>query len=108
VDKRKVVIRKLDGQIIKGYLKAVPNLSGEGAVTITSLTGGVLRVPKREMKALFFVRTFPGGQQYSDLKFFANQPKIDGLWARLTFSDGEAIEGIIANSVRSFPTTAST
>jgi hypothetical protein len=52
------------------------------------------------MKALFFVRKFSGDQQYSEVKFFAAPPKIDGLWVRLTFYDGEATEGIIANSVR--------
>jgi hypothetical protein len=100
VNKRKVVIRRLDGQIIKGYMEAVPNLSEEDTVTITSLTEEAIRVPKRKMKALFFVRKFSGGKQYSGLKFFETQPKIDGLWVRLTFHDGEATEGIIANSVR--------
>jgi hypothetical protein len=60
MNNRKVVTRKLDGQIIKAYVKAVPRLSGEDTVTIISLTEEVIRVPKREMKALFFVRKFSG------------------------------------------------
>ncbi|MCI0350924.1 MAG: hypothetical protein L0Z53_15975, partial [Acidobacteriales bacterium] len=35
----------------------------------------------------------------SEVKFFESQPRIDGLWVRLYFSDNEAIEGIVANSM---------
>jgi len=51
------------------------------------------------MKALFFVKSFEGNRQYSEIKFFNGEPKIEGLWVHLTFSDNEKTEGIVHNSV---------
>jgi hypothetical protein len=101
MDKRKVVVRKLDGGILKGYVDPVPEpvSSKEDKITITSLTEEPIHVPKSEIKALFFVRKFSGNKDYSEVKFFESQPPIDGLWVRLHFSDNEAIEGIVANSM---------
>jgi len=101
MEKRKVIIRKLNGEILKGY--ADPSLdpasSTENSVTISSLTDEVISVPKSEIKALFFVRKFSGNKEYSEVKFFDSQPRIDGLWVRLYFFDNEAIEGIVSNSM---------
>lgn len=101
MDKRKVIVRKLDGQIIKGYVEPSPEPVNpkEDCVKVTSLTEEVIKVPKREIKALFFVRKFSGNKEYSEVKFFESQPRIDGLWVRLHFFDNEAIEGIVANSM---------
>jgi hypothetical protein len=98
--KRKVIARKLDGQVIKGYLKSIPDLTSTKNIAIVSLTEEVIRIPKEKMKALFFVRKFCGKREYSEVKLFETQPKIDGLWVRLTFYDDELLEGLIANSIR--------
>jgi len=100
MDKRKVIARKLNGEILKDYMETVPELSGEDDISIISLTEEVIRVPKRELKALFFVRKFSGNREYSEIKFFESQPKIDGLWVRVTFYDNELIEGIVSNTIR--------
>ena len=101
MEKRKVIIRKLNGEILKGY--ADPSLdpasAKENSVTISSLTEEVICVPKSEIKALFFVRKFSGNKEYAEVKFFESQPRIDGLWVRLYFFDNEAIEGIVSNSM---------
>ncbi len=98
-NRRKVIARKVDGQVIKGYIESIPEMA-DNDITIISLTEEVLTIPKREMKALFFVRKFSGNKEYSEIKFFESQPKIDGLWVRLTFFDNELIEGIVSNSMR--------
>lgn len=100
MDKRKVIVRRLDGEIIKGYMDSRPDLSEGDTINVYSLTEELIRIPKKEMKALFFVRKFSGNREYSEVKFFESQPRIDGLWVRLRFQDNEAIEGIITNSVR--------
>jgi hypothetical protein len=96
----KVIARKLDGQIIKGYLETASDVTHAEDISISSLTENVIEVPKREMKALFFPRNFSGKKEYSDIKFFENQPRIEGLWVRITFCDNEMIEGIVSNSRR--------
>jgi hypothetical protein len=101
MDKRKVVVRKRNGEIVKGYVETGPEpvKAKEEVVTVISLTEEIIKVPKHELKALFFVRKFSGNKDYSELKFFESQPKIDGLWVRLHFFDDEAIEGTVANSM---------
>lgn len=101
MEKRKVIIRKLSGEILKGYVEESldPVTGKENHISITSLTEELIRVPKSEIKALFFVRKFSGNRDYSEVKFFESQPRIDGLWVRVYFFDNEAIEGIVANSI---------
>jgi len=101
MEKRKVIVRKIDGEILKGYVEQglEPIGSKDEGVTVTSLTDQVLHIPKREIKALFFVRKFSGNKDYSEVKFFESQPRIDGLWVRLSFFDNEAIEGVVANTI---------
>ena len=99
-EKRKVILRKLDGEVLKGYVEGTPDLLTADQVTITSLTEETIHVPMRDVKALFFVRKFSGNKEYSEVKFFDSQPKIDGLWVRLHFLDSESIEGIVSNSIK--------
>ncbi|MCI0624814.1 MAG: hypothetical protein L0387_24760 [Acidobacteria bacterium] len=100
MDRRKVIARKRNGQIIKGYIESIPEFSGESNIIVTSLTEQTLVIPKSEMKALFFVKRFSGNKEYSEIKVFDSQPRIDGLWVRLTFYDMETIEGIVPNSTQ--------
>jgi hypothetical protein len=98
MNRRKVILRKLNGEILKGFLEEIPSWDGADCLTITSLTEEALQVPKAEIKALFFVKRFSGAKEHSEVRFFDTHPKIDGLWVRATFKDGEVIEGIVANN----------
>lgn len=101
MDKRKVIVRKLNGEVIKGYVDPAidPATAKEDRIMVSSLTEETIEVPKSEIKALFFVRKFSGDKDYAEIKFFESQPKIDGLWVRLNFFDNESIEGIVANTI---------
>src|SRR6185295_9365835 len=52
MEKRKVIIRKVNGEILKGYVEeSLDPVNGkENSITITSLTEEVIRVPKPEIK----------------------------------------------------------
>jgi hypothetical protein len=99
MEKRKVIARKTNGEILKGYVDTAPESAKDDKITMISLTDEIIKIPKRNMKALFFVKKFSGNKEYSEIKFFENQPKIDGLWVRLTFYDDEMIEGIVSNTI---------
>jgi hypothetical protein len=99
-EKRKVILRKLNGEVLKGYIEGTPDLLTADQLTITSLTEERIEISKKDVKALFFVRKFSGNKEYSEVKFFESQPKIDGLWVRLHFMDSESIEGIVANTIK--------
>jgi len=53
-------------------------------------------IPLEGVKAIFFVKSFEG-KWHDDLRFHDHLPAPDCLWVRVTFQDGEIIEGLIAN-----------
>jgi len=55
-------------------------------------------VSTKNAKAVFFVKTFDGDLRHRALHFHENAPIVQGLWVRVSFHDGETIEGIISNS----------
>lgn len=106
----KVVAHLRDGKLVKGYFEAVvgsaeqllrqkaPSLPREIPVRPAEAQRAV-QIPLESLKALFFVKTFEGRQNYSDIKFFKGQPAIEGLWVGVKFFDGERTEGIVHNSI---------
>jgi hypothetical protein len=61
-------------------------------------TGAEQKVSTKNAKAVFFVKTFDGDLRHRALHFHENAPIVQGLWVRVSFEDGETIEGIIRNS----------
>lgn len=61
-------------------------------------TGADQDVSTKDAKAVFFVKTFDGDLRHRALHFHENAPIVQGLWVRVSFQDGETIEGIIRNS----------
>lgn len=49
------------------------------------------------VKAIFFVKSFEG-KWHDDLRFHDHLPAPECLWVRVTFHDGEVIEGLIGNN----------
>ncbi len=58
----------------------------------------VREIRTADAKAVFFVRTFDGDGNHRALHFHENAPVMEGLWVRVRFHDGEAIEGLISNT----------
>jgi hypothetical protein len=106
----KVVAHGKDGSLYKGFLEGFANNVAieEGVprpaqlpetLVITSQDGAKHSVGLHDLKALFFVKSFEGSKQYTELKFFSAHPVVEGIWARLNFHDNETIEGVIYNSL---------
>jgi hypothetical protein len=107
----KLVAHKADGTLIKGFAVGLPNFSRE-ALSSKALVpppqvlevklaenGSTARVALKDLKALFFVKTFDGSHEYNEIKFFRSHPLQEGLWVRLQFRDGESTEGVVYNSL---------
>src|SRR5947209_678366 len=56
----------------------------------------VEEIPLDGVKAIFFVKSFEG-KWHDDLRFHDHLPAPECLWVRVTFQDGEIIEGLIGN-----------
>jgi hypothetical protein len=68
-------------------------------VTLRSLeTGLVQQLSTADIKAIFLVKTFEGNHRRSPIHFHTQTPASKGLWVRITFHDGELMEGIVNNT----------
>jgi hypothetical protein len=94
---KKVYVRRLDHRLVAGYVTPQTYLRPDG-IELIDRTAEVNLIPYDQVKAIYFVREFEGDPQ-DDKKFFASRPKVDGLWVRLAFRDGESLEGVLPNNL---------
>jgi len=95
--RKKVVVLLQDQTPLKGYLN--PALLGR-AETIDLLTvdGEHQSIALEDVKSVHFVREFL--EEFEpERKTFLSRPKLDGLWVRLRFRDGDVMEGIVSNDL---------
>ena len=52
-----------------------------------------------EVKAVLFVRDFDPTADTNLRRGFLSRPKLDGLWLRLTFRDGDVQEAVMPNNL---------
>jgi hypothetical protein len=52
------------------------------------------------VRSVYFVRDFDG-DFVPERKAFLSRPKLDGLWLRLRYLDGETLEGVVPNDLLS-------
>jgi hypothetical protein len=93
---KKVLVRRYDRETLAGFINPSAWLQPEG-VELMSPEGMAVVVPYREIKQVAFVREFEGGGE--ERQVFQTRPKMEGLWVRVRFRDGEVIEGIIPNNL---------
>jgi hypothetical protein len=96
--RKKVVVRKLDGESVKGYVDSASFRGPEGA-EVLDREGRLVRVPLEAIKGIYFVRDFEGDADRSERKVFLSRPRLSGIWIRMTFKDNEVMDGIMANNL---------
>jgi hypothetical protein len=95
---KKVVVRRLDHGLIKGFVNAAAFL-GPNGIEMLDRQGRAVVVPLREIKGVFFVRDFDGNPQRSERKLFQSRPRLAGLWVQMTFKDKEVLEGLLPSNL---------
>ena len=92
-------MRFLDRNVLRGYLN--PSKLGD-AETLELLTPeGEQRIfAVKDVRSIYFVREFADDFE-PERKSFLSRPKLDGLWVRLRFRDGDNIEGVVPNDLLS-------
>jgi hypothetical protein len=95
--RKRVVVRKLDKSMVKGYLDPRGYLAEE--VEVLDREGRLVRVPMIGVKAVFFVREFDGNPDRAERKIFRSRPRLAGLWVRMTFKDTEVLEALLPNNL---------
>jgi hypothetical protein len=94
---KKVVIELLEKKLLRGYLNPMRLAQAESLDVLTP-EGTHEEVPLEKVRAVYFVRDLEDDIEM-ERKSFLSRPKLDGLWVRLRFRDGESLEGVIPNDL---------
>lgn len=97
---KKVVVELLDKKRLRGYLNP-QRLPQSVSLDLLTQEGEHEEVPLEKVRAVYFVRDLEEGIEL-ERKSFLSRPKLDGLWVRLRFKDGESLEGVIPNDLLGF------
>lgn len=94
---KKVIVRKMDRDSVQGYVAATMFLVGS-KVELLNTAGNVVLIDVGEIKGVYFVRDFADSNSLQR-KTFTTRPRVEGLWVRLRFRDGEMLEGLMPNDL---------
>jgi len=90
----KVVLRYIDGKVLKGYTQNFyPNKDRFHLFSVDRPSEVPIEVSLRDLKALFIVRDFAGDPSYEEQKNFPPGEKTFGRRVEVTFEDGEIMVG---------------
>jgi hypothetical protein len=98
---KKVIIELLEKKLIRGYLNPARLLQAE-TVDLLTPEGAHEEVSLPRVRAIYFVRDLEEDIEM-ERKSFLSRPKLDGLWVRLRFRDGDSLEGVIPNDLLGLP-----
>jgi hypothetical protein len=88
-----------DKKPIRGYLN--PSRLGQAdPVDLLTPEGEHQALPLARIRSIYFVREFSDDFE-PDRKVFLSRPKLDGLWVRLRYNDGDTLEGVVPNDLLS-------
>src|SRR5205823_3659007 len=59
--------------------------------------GSLALLPYDDVKSVCFVKDFEA--EAESRRVFLTRPKLEGLWVRMVFRDGEVLEGILPNNL---------
>ncbi|NJD57410.1 MAG: hypothetical protein FIA94_13545 [Nitrospirae bacterium] len=93
----KIVLRFLDGTILKGYLEGFSEEASIVTVRAAAMDRAV-EVDVDNLKAIFFVKTFEGNSRYNEKKSYGIR-KPQGNRTYVKFNDGEDMVGFITGEV---------
>ena len=95
---KKVLVSRFDREPLSGFVNPQNYLLPEG-LELLSQEGAVTIVPYPEVKLVCFVRDFQQGEPRKELRLFTTRPKMEGLWIRMRFRDGDAMDGLLSNNL---------
>jgi hypothetical protein len=96
---KKVVVLLADKKTIRGYLNP-SRLAHADPVDLLTPDGEHEQIPLARIRSIYFVREFSDDFE-PERKAFLSRPKLDGLWVRLRYTDGETLEGVVPNDLLS-------
>jgi len=96
---KKVIVELLDRKSFRGYLNPA-RLGQLDPLDLLTQDGEHEQFPLARIRSIYFVRDFEDDFE-PDRRAFLSRPKLDGLWLRLRFLDGQSLEGVVPNDLLS-------
>jgi uncharacterized protein DUF6982 len=88
-----------DKKLLRGYLNP-GQLGRTDPLDLLTPDGEHVEVPLAGVRSIYFVREF-SDEFEPERKAFLSRPKLDGLWVKLRYNDGETQEGVVPNDLLS-------
>jgi hypothetical protein len=96
---KKVILVLADKKPLRGYLNPA-RLGQLDPVDVLTPDGEHLEFPLAKIRSIYFVREF-SDEFEPERKAFLSRPKLDGLWVKLRYNDGDTLEGVVPNDLLS-------
>jgi hypothetical protein len=101
--RKKVIVRRFTGDTLPGYLPLSSIVRGRTTVDLLDLEGRIVPLSLADIKTVSYVREFNLGDTVNPERLFRRtflaRPRNEGLWVRVTFRTGEALEGLAATDL---------
>jgi hypothetical protein len=94
---KKAVVVMSDGSSSKGYLNPA-KIGRVEALDLLSADGEHEEIALSGVRGIYFVNDL-GAPYEPERKAFLSRPKLDGLWVRMKFRNGETLEGVVPNDL---------
>lgn len=94
-----VVVRRFERDSVTGFVNPFSYLQPHN-VEVLKPDGALVLLPYEEVKSVCFVKDFEAGTEPG--RIFLTRPKLEGLWVRMQFRDGEVMDGILPNNLLSW------
>jgi hypothetical protein len=94
---KKVIVELQDRKLLRGYLNPAALAKVEFLDLLTP-EGEHEQLSVEKLRAIYFVRDLSDDINL-ERKSFLSRPKLEGLWVRLRFRDGDQLEGVVPNDL---------
>lgn len=91
---KKALVRRFDREPLQAFVNPQEYLQKDG-IEMLSPAGTVIFIGYYDLKNVCFVKDFDTDAEPA--KLFQTRPKMDGLWVRMTYRDGDVMDGILPN-----------
>jgi hypothetical protein len=94
---KKVIVVLADKKPVRGYIN--PGRLGKAEpIDLLTPEGEHVEIQMERVRSIYFVREFSDDFE-PERKAFLSRPKLDGLWVKLRYNDGETLEGVVPNDL---------
>lgn len=90
------MVRRFERESLIGFVNAFTYLQ-PSAIELLTPEGSLVLLPYEEVKSVCFVKDFEA--EAESRRIFMTRPKLEGLWVRMFFRDGEVLDGILPNNL---------